>query len=84
MPYKYFPNDPFKFFLEILPKYSTDICPNIFLLRNILRIILKSLLIFHMVTRVYIYIYIYMHPVSYNELYNLISLVHGKYMLISK
>ena len=39
--YKYFPSDPFKFFPEILPKYSTDISPNIFLLRNTLRIILN-------------------------------------------
>jgi hypothetical protein len=27
MTYKYFISDPFKFFLEILPKYSIDISP---------------------------------------------------------
>jgi hypothetical protein len=37
---------PFKFFPEILPKDSTDIPQNIFLLRNTFRIILKSLQIF--------------------------------------
>jgi hypothetical protein len=30
MSYKYFLSDPFKFFPEILPKYSIDISPNIF------------------------------------------------------
>jgi hypothetical protein len=44
--YKYFPSDPLKFFPEILPKYSTDNSPNIFLLRNTFGIILKSLQIF--------------------------------------
>jgi hypothetical protein len=34
MTYKLFSSDPIKFFLEILPKYSTVIYPNIFLLRN--------------------------------------------------
>jgi hypothetical protein len=39
--YKYFRSDPLKFFPEILPKYSTNISPNIFLLRNTFRIIFK-------------------------------------------
>jgi hypothetical protein len=41
MSYKYFPSDPLKFFPEILPKYSTDISPSIYLLRNTIGIIFK-------------------------------------------
>jgi hypothetical protein len=75
MSYKYFPSDPFKFLPEILPKYFTDIFPNIFLLRNTLGIIFIIptnilLIIFHVL------MCMYMPPVSYNELYKLISLIH--------
>jgi hypothetical protein len=41
--YKYFLSDPFKFFREILSKYSIDISSNIFLLRNTLSIIFQNL-----------------------------------------
>jgi hypothetical protein len=63
------------FFLEILPKYSADISPNILLLRNTFKIIFKVptnifLIIFLMLIR------IDMPLVSYSELYKLISLIH--------
>jgi hypothetical protein len=66
---------PLKFFQEILPKYSTDNSPNIFLLRNTFRIIFKVptnifFIIFLMLIR------IRTPPVSYGELYKLISLIH--------
>jgi hypothetical protein len=59
MSYKYFPSDPLKFFPEILSKYSIDMSPNTFLLRNALRIIYKIstniyLMIFLMFIRIYI------------------------------
>jgi hypothetical protein len=59
MSYKYFPSDPLKFFPEILSKYSIDMSPNTFLLRNALRFIYKIstniyLMIFLMFIRIYI------------------------------
>jgi hypothetical protein len=80
--YKYFPGDPLKFFPEILLKYSPDISPNIFLLRNTFRIIFKVptnifSIIFLMLIR------ICTPPMSYSELYKLITLIQDKYMLIS-
>jgi hypothetical protein len=79
--YKYFTSDPLKFFPEIMPKYSIDISPNIFLLRNTYRIIFKVptnifLIIFLML------ILIHTPPVPYSELYNLISLIHAYLPLI--
>jgi hypothetical protein len=73
--YKYFPSDPLKLFPEILSKYSTDISPNIFLLRNTFRIIFKVstnffFIIFLMLIRIRTPL------VSYAELYKLISLIH--------
>jgi hypothetical protein len=72
--YKYFSSDPLKFFSEILDKCSTNISPNIFLLRNTLGITFKIptnifLIIFVMLIR--------MHtpPVSYSELYKLIHVL---------
>jgi hypothetical protein len=80
--YKYFPSDPLSFFSKILPKYSTDNSPNIPLPRNTFRIIVKVptyilSIIFLML------IHIRMPPVSYSELYKLITLIQDKYMLIS-
>jgi hypothetical protein len=96
--YKYFPSDPlkffqkyrpdisrvipFKFFPEILYKYSTDISPSIFFLRN------TFIIIFQVPTNIFFITFlmpirIRMPPVSYGELYKLISLIQDKYMLIS-
>jgi hypothetical protein len=73
--YKYFPVIPLEFFLEILPKYSTDNSPNIFLLGNTFRIIFKvSTNIFFIIFLMLISICT--PPVSYYELYKLISLIH--------
>jgi hypothetical protein len=78
--YKYFPRDPLEFFLEILPKYSTNISPNTFLLRNTFH--------FKVPTNIFSIIFLMLirirtPPVSYSELYKLITLIHDKYMLIS-
>jgi hypothetical protein len=73
---------PLKFFLEILPKYSTDISPNIFLLRNTFRNIFQVPINIFFITFLML-IRIRMPPVSYGELYKLISLIQDKYMLIS-
>jgi hypothetical protein len=80
--YKYFPSDPPQFFPEILPRYFTDISPDIFLLRNTFRIIFQDptnnfFITFLMPIR------ICMSPVSYGELYKLITLIQDKSMLIS-
>jgi hypothetical protein len=80
--YKYFPSDLFKFFPEILRKYSTDNSPNIFLLRN------TFIIIFKVPTNIFSIIFLMLirirtPPVSYSELYKLISLIQDKYMLIS-
>jgi hypothetical protein len=40
--YKYFPSDHPQTLSELLPKYSTDISPSIFFLRNTFRIIFSS------------------------------------------
>jgi hypothetical protein len=75
MSYKYFPSDPFKFFPEILPKYSIDICPNIFPKKyphNRFKIPTNIFLIIFLIL-----ICIHTPPVSYNELYKLISLIYG-------
>jgi hypothetical protein len=66
--YKYFPSNPLKFFQEILTKYSIDISPNIFLLRNNFRIIFK------IPTNIFFVVFlmlIRMHTslVSYSEFY---------------
>jgi hypothetical protein len=66
---------PLKVFLELLPKYSIDISPNIFLLRNTFRIIFKVhtntfFIIFLMLIRIHTPV------VSYGELYKLILLIH--------
>jgi hypothetical protein len=73
---------PFKFFLEILPKYSTDNPANTFLLRNTFRII------FQVPTNTFFMTFLMLictrtPPVSYGELYKLISLIQDKSMLIS-
>jgi hypothetical protein len=73
--YKYFPSDPLKFFPDILPKYSTDISPNIFLLRN------TFIIIFKVPTNIFLIIFLMLRRintplVSYSELYKLISLIH--------
>jgi hypothetical protein len=65
---------PLKFFPEILPKYSTDNSPDIFLLRNTFRIN------FQVPTNIFfktflMLICIRMPPVSYGELYELITLI---------
>jgi hypothetical protein len=65
---------PLKFFPEILPKYSTDNSPDIFLLRNTFRIN------FQVPTNIFfktflMLIRIRMPPVSYGELYKLITLI---------
>jgi hypothetical protein len=73
---------PFKFFPEILPRYSTDISPSIFLLRNTFRIIFQVPTNIFFITFLML-ICIRMPPVSYGELYKLISLIQDKYMLIS-
>jgi hypothetical protein len=89
--YKYFPSDPpqilpkfrpdisrvipFKFFPEILSKYSTDISPSIFLLRNTFRIIFQVPTNIFFITFLML-IRIRMPPVSYVELYKLISLIN--------
>jgi hypothetical protein len=73
---------PFKFFPEILSKYSTNISPDIFLLRNTFRII------FHVPTNIFSITFLMLirigtPPVAYGELYKLITLIQDKYMLIS-
>jgi hypothetical protein len=72
----------FKFFPEILPKYSTDISPGIFLLRNTFRIIFQVPTNIFFITFLML-IRIRVPPVSYGELYKQISLIQGKYMLTS-
>jgi hypothetical protein len=72
---------PLKFFPEILPKYSTDNSLNIFLLRNTFRII------FEVPTNIFSIIFLMLirirtPPVSYGELYKLITLIQDKSMLI--
>jgi hypothetical protein len=73
---------PDKFFPEILPKYSTDISLDIFLLRNTFRIIFEDPTNIFFITFL-MPIRIRMPPVSYDELYKLITLIQDKYMLIS-
>jgi hypothetical protein len=73
---------PFKFFPEIFPKYSTNISPSIFLLRNTFKIIFQVPINIFFRTFLML-IRICMPPVSYGELYKLISLIQDKYMLIS-
>jgi hypothetical protein len=73
--YKYFLNDALNLFTEILHKYYIDNSPYIFLLRNTFRIIFKVhtnifFVIFLML------IHIRTPPMSYGELYKLISLIH--------
>jgi hypothetical protein len=80
--YKYFLVIPLKFFPEILPKYSTENPPSIFLLRNTFRIIFK------VPTNIFSIIFLILirirTPVmSYGELYKLITLIQDKYMLTS-
>jgi hypothetical protein len=79
---RYFPSDPLQVFPEILPKYSTDISPSIFFLRNTFRIIFQVPTNIFSITFLML-IRICMPPVSYGELYKLISLIQNKYMLIS-
>jgi hypothetical protein len=79
---RYFPGDPIKFCPEILPKYSTDISPDIFFLRNTFRIIFEVPTNIFFITFVML-IRIRMPPVSYSELYKLITLIQDKYMVIS-
>jgi hypothetical protein len=72
--YKYFPSDHPQTLSEILPKYSTDISPSIFFLRNTFRII------FQVPTNIFfttflMLIRIRMPSVSYGELYKLITLI---------
>jgi hypothetical protein len=72
--YKYFPGDHPQTLLERLPKYSTDTSPSIFFLRNTFGIIFEVptnifFITFLMLTR------IRMPPVSYGELYKLITLI---------
>jgi hypothetical protein len=57
-----------------LSKYSTDISPNIFLLRNTFRIIFQVPTNIFFITFLML-IRICMPPVSYVELYKLITLV---------
>jgi hypothetical protein len=80
--YKCFPSDHPQTLSEILPKYSTDISPSIFLLRNTFRIIFQVPINIFFIT-FFMLIRIRMPPVSYGELYKLISLIQDKYMLIS-
>ena len=72
--YKYFPNDHPQTLLEILPKYSTDISPSIFFLRNTFRIIFQAPTNIFFIT-FFMLIRIRMPPVSYVELYKLITLI---------
>jgi hypothetical protein len=65
---------PFKFFPEILPKYSTDISPSIFFLRNTFRIIFQVPTNIFSITFLML-IRIRMPPVSYGELFKLITLI---------
>jgi hypothetical protein len=73
---------PFKFFPEILPKYFTNNPPSIFLLRNTFRIIFQVPTNIFFIT-FFMLIRICMPPVSYGELYKLITLMQDKYLLIS-
>jgi hypothetical protein len=57
-----------------LPRYSTDISPNIFLLRNTFRIIFQVPTNIFFITSLML-IRICMPPVSYGELYKLITLI---------
>jgi hypothetical protein len=72
--YKYFPSDHPQTLLEILPKYSTDISPSIFFLRNTFRIIFEVPTNILFITFLML-IRIRMPPVSYGELYKLITLI---------
>jgi hypothetical protein len=63
-----------KFFPEILPRYSTDISPSIFFLRNTFRIIFQAPTKIFSITFLML-IRIRMPPVSYGELYKLITLI---------
>jgi hypothetical protein len=72
--YKYFLSDPLWFFLEILPKYSTDNSPNIFFPRNTFRIIFQVPTNIFFITFLML-IRIRTPPVSYGELYTLITLI---------
>jgi hypothetical protein len=72
--YKYFPSDHPQTLSEILPKYYTDISPSIFFLRNTFRIIFEAHTNILFITFL-ILIRICMPPVSYGELYKLITLI---------
>jgi hypothetical protein len=72
--YKYFPNDHPQTLSEIVPKYSTDISPSIFFLRNTFRIIFQVPTNIFSITFLML-IRICMPPVSYGELYKLITLI---------
>jgi hypothetical protein len=72
--YKYFPSDHPRTLSEILPKYSTNISPHIFLLRNTFRIIFEVPTNIFFITFL-ILIRIRMPPVSYAKLYKLITLI---------
>jgi hypothetical protein len=72
--YKYFPSDHPQTLSEILPRYSTDISPNIFLLRNTFRIIFQVPTNIFSITFLML-IRIRMPPVSYGELYKIITLI---------
>jgi hypothetical protein len=72
--YKYFPSDHPQTLSEILPKYSTDISPGIFFLRNTFRIIFQVPTNIFSITFLML-IRIRMPPVSYGELYKLITLI---------
>jgi hypothetical protein len=76
------PSDPLQVLPEILPRYSTDISPSIFFLRNTFRIIFQVPTNILFITFLML-IRIRMPPVSYGELYKLITLIQDKYMLIS-
>jgi hypothetical protein len=71
---RYFLVIPFKFFPEIMLKYSTDISPSIFFLRNTFRIIFQVPTNIFFIT-FFMLIRICMPPVSYVELYKLITLI---------
>ena len=72
--YKYSPSDHPQTLSEILPKYSTDISPSIFLLRNTFKIIFQVPTNIFFITFL-MSIRICMPPVSYGELYKLITLI---------
>jgi hypothetical protein len=72
--YKYFPRDHPHTISEILAKYYTDISPSIFFLRNIFRIIFEVLTNIFFITFLML-IRIRMLPMSYGELYKLITFI---------